>query len=345
MPVGAVGLAGPFTGVYPSASPGGWQLIGQTDLALWDPSREQPATLPARDAGAFRAGGLMGAERVAVVLHPGPLTTVQDLGRPGWAHLGVPRAGVLDRPAAALANRVVGNDVSAAVLETTLGGLTVRVEAAMTVAVTGARAEVWVDARHRPWGEPLALHAGSTLRVGPALEGVRSYVAFAGGLDVPAVLGSRSTDILCGVGPSVLSAGDRLPVGAPHRAPHAVDVVIPRLPARPVSLRFVPGPRLDWFAPDVLAVLGGSTYRVLPESNRVGLRLHGPRLERRGHGELPSEGLLLGAIQVPPDGQPLVFLNDHPTTGGYPVLGVVSAGELTSCAQLRPGDRVRLSPR
>jgi len=283
--------------------------------------------------------------RFLVVLDPGPLTTVQDRGRAGWAHLGVPRAGALDGPAAALANRLVGNSVAAAVLETTLGGVSLQASTAMTLAVTGADAPVTVDGRSVAAREPVAVRSGQTLCVGPARTGLRSYVAAAGGIDVPAVLGSRSTDTLSGMGPAPLTKDQELPVGDPLGEPRGVDVSVVRPLVPPTLLRFRPGPRADWFADEALEALTRSTYAVSSDSNRVGVRLNGPGLERHRTGELPSEGLVLGAIQVPASGEPLVFLNDHPTTGGYPVVGVVAAGDLPACAQLRPGDEVRFTTR
>jgi biotin-dependent carboxylase-like uncharacterized protein len=283
-------------------------------------------------------------DRCLTVVAAGPQTTVQDRGRTGWAHLGVPRAGALDQPAADLANRLVGNPVDAAVLETTLGGVAFRVSTAMTLAVTGAPAPVHVDDRAEPWGEPVALAARQTVRVGPATSGVRSYVAVAGGVAVPAVLGSRSTDTLAWVGPPALQDGDRVPGGTPAGEPHPVDVAVPRPAAGSATLRFRPGPRDDWFAAGWRDTLTGSSYAVTAESNRVGLRLTGPSLTRSRTEELPSEGIVVGAIQVPAAGEPLVFLHDHPTTGGYPVIGVVLGADLPACAQLRPGDRVRFTP-
>ena len=279
--------------------------------------------------------------RALVVLDPGPLTTVQDLGRRGWAHLGVPRSGVLDAPAARYANRLVGNPDDAAVLETTLGGVALEVTAAMSLAVTGAHAVVRVDGRERAFGEPVTVRAGQRVVVGPARSGLRSYLAVAGGVDVPAVLGSRSTDTLSGLGPRPLAAGSRLPVGPRPGEPRGVDVPAVRRHDPAVLLRLTAGPRHDWYTDDALATLGGAAYTVSADSNRIGLRLHGPRLARRSSDELPSEGIVLGAVQVPASGEPLVFLNDHPTTGGYPVVGVVAPEDLPLCAQLRPGDEVR----
>ncbi len=272
--------------------------------------------------------------RSLTVVDAGPLTTVQDRGRPGLAHLGVPRSGFLDAPAAGLANRLVGNDPDAALLETTHGGVTLRADVALTMAVTGAVADVLVDGRSVAWGEPVTLAPGAVLRVGPARSGVRSYVAVSGGLRVGEVLGSRSTDTLSGLGPDPLVDGDVLPVGAGGR-PHPADV--PRVPRADGMLRVTPGPRADWVEGGVRR-LAEAAWTVAADSNRVALRLSGDRLARTVEGELPSEGLVLGAVQVPPDGQPLVFLADHPTTGGYPVVGVVHPDDLWKCAQLRPGE-------
>ncbi len=275
------------------------------------------------------------------VLEPGPLTTVQDLGRLGSAHLGVARAGALDAPAAALANRLVGNTETAAVLETTLGGLVVRADTGWWCAVTGAPVPVRVEGRAAAHAQPVWVPAGAVLAVGTPERGVRSYLAVAGGVDVPPVLGSRSTDTLAWVGPPRLGAGQRLPVGPEPGAVRAHDT--PRPPA-PGPLRVLPGPRLDWSAADTVDTLCAAPYEVLGESNRVGLRLSGRRLTRVRHDELESEGMVLGAVQLPPDGQPVVFLHDHPVTGGYPVVAVVLPEDLWQCAQLRPGESVSFTP-
>jgi len=275
------------------------------------------------------------------VLDPGLLTTVQDRGRHGYAHLGVPLAGALDAPAAALANRLVGNPVDAAVLETTMTGASVRVDRALTVAVTGARSEVRVDGRAVPFAEPVSLRAGAVLVVGPARQGVRAYVAVSGGVAVPPVLGSRSRDTLAGVGPEPLRTGDVLPLGEGAGPPAPLDVAPPLRATGP--LRLLPGPRADWVDPAARTALTSASYVVSPDSDRVGLRLTGPVLDRRDDRELPSEGIVLGAVQVPPSGRPVVFLHDHPVTGGYPVVAVVHPDDLPRCAQLRPGDEVRFS--
>jgi biotin-dependent carboxylase-like uncharacterized protein len=274
------------------------------------------------------------------VVRAGRLTTVQDRGRTGLAHLGVARAGALDRPAADLANRLVGNDEEAAVLELTFGGLEVTATTGCWVAVTGAVAAVTVDGRVRGHAQAEFVPAGATLRVDTPSRGVRSYLAVAGGIDVPLVLGSRSTDTLAWVGPPRVEDETVLEVGAGAGEPAPHDT--PR-PPETGPLRIDAGPREDWFDAGALASLCDATYTVATDSNRIGLRLDGPPLPRARTGELPSEGMVLGAVQVPPDGRPVVFLADHPPTGGYPVIGVVRPGDLWQCAQLRPGDEVRFT--
>ncbi|MFF3428204.1 biotin-dependent carboxyltransferase family protein [Streptomyces sp. NPDC002602] len=279
-----------------------------------------------------------------LVVRAGALTTVQDLGRPGYAHLGVPRSGALDVGAHTLANRLLGNAPGAATLETTLDGVALRASGPVTVAVTGAPCAVRVSGRPVAWGAPVPLRAGAVLEVGAAESGLRGYVAVRGGFAVPPVLGSRATDLLSGLGPPVLSAGVLLPVGPPGRDPvRGVDALGVPGPPTELVLPLGPGPRADWFEPDSVARLLRAPYRVSARSNRIGLRTEGgPALVRRRIGELPSEGMVLGAVQVPPDGLPVVFLADHPVTGGYPVVGVVPAGPaLDAAAQARPGVTIR----
>ncbi|MCW2834277.1 MAG: urea amidolyase related protein [Nocardioides sp.] len=274
------------------------------------------------------------------VLDAGTLTTIQDLGRFGHAHLGVPRAGALDAPAAALANRLVGNGRAAAVLETTLSGLTLRTHQARTIAVTGATCEVTVDGRAVAHSEPVSVRAGATVELGRASIGVRTYLAVGGGIAVPPVLGSRSTDTLAWVGPPRVRDGVRLPVGTCEGSPAPLDVGV-RRPAG-AHLRIAPGPRSDWISDQAWRDLDHAEFTVAADSNRVGLRLHGPPLDRARTGELASEGIVLGAVQLPPSGQLVVFLHDHPVTGGYPVIGLLEPDDLAICAQLRPGERVEL---
>ncbi len=275
------------------------------------------------------------------VLATGALTTVQDLGRPGYAHLGVPRAGALDPVALRLANRLAGNPEAAAGLEITMAGGTFRCGAPVLIAVAGATANVTLDGRPVGHSSTIAARAGAVLTIGPAITGVRTYLAFGGGVDVPPVLGSRSTDTLAGLGPAPIHAGDVLPIGAlGGDQPAAVDFVPPRPVMEPLMLRIRFGPRDDRFTESARALLL-TPYTMGTAGNRVGARLIGAALPRADAGEFPSEGIVLGAIQVTTDGQPLVFLADHPTTGGYPVIAVVERADLPLLAQVRPGDTVR----
>ncbi|MFF5856736.1 biotin-dependent carboxyltransferase family protein [Streptomyces sp. NPDC012751] len=283
-------------------------------------------------------------DRALVVVRAGALTTVQDRGRPGYAHLGVPRSGALDPAAAALVNRLVGNPADAAVLETTLDGCALRPRSTVTVAVGGAPCPVTVDGRPAAWGAPVRVPAGALLEVGAATAGVRGYLAVGGGVAVRPVLGSRATDLLSGLGPAPLADGMVLPLGAPAGPPARVDGVPQPRPPAELVLRVTLGPRDDWFTARALRDLTTRAYRVAAASNRIGLRTEGPALERARPGELPSEGVVLGAVQVPPDGRPVVFLADHPTTGGYPVIAVVRAADLPAAAQAPPGTPVRFVP-
>ncbi|GII79553.1 allophanate hydrolase [Sphaerisporangium rufum] len=288
-----------------------------------------------------------GARRFLEVLATGPLATVQDLGRPGRGALGVGRSGAADRGALRLANRLLANPGDAAALEVTLGGLQVRARGELLVALAGAPCPATVtgpDGRSRVIGHQSVerLPDGATLRLGVPRHGLRTYLAVRGGLDVPPVLGSRATDVLAGLGPARPEPGSLLPVGPPPRRFPVVDQVpAPGPPSGTPVLAVLPGPRDDWFVPDALRLLCSAAYEVTVDSNRVGIRLRGPELVRARDGELPPEGMVPGALQVPPAGQPTLFLADHPITGGYPVIAVVTARDVDLAAQLRPGQRVR----
>jgi biotin-dependent carboxylase-like uncharacterized protein len=287
---------------------------------------------------------------VIEILRTGPLTTIQDLGRPGLAALGVGASGAADRHSLKLANRLVGNDEGAAALELTFGGLQARFGELTTIALTGAPCPLTLTPGPVPRGmyAPVTVRPGQHLTIGAPRAGLRTYLAVRGGISVPEVLGSRSTDLLSGIGPAPLKPGDQLTLGTQTRGYPIVDQApAPRYDPDPV-LDLLPGPRDDWFTPDALASLGGSAYLVTTESNRVGIRLSGPPLARAIPDELPSEGVVTGSLQVPPGGQPILFLADHPVTGGYPVIAVVTAPGIDRAAQLRPGDHVRFrlsSPR
>lgn len=260
------------------------------------------------------------------VVAPGLATTVQDCGRPGFAHIGVPPSGAVDPDLAALANRLVGNPAGAAVIET-CGGLELVASRPVLIAST-----VEAAARSVPAGGSISVPAGHGR--------LWHYLAVRGGIAGPAVLGSRSTDTLSGLGPAPIVVGTELAVGPEPRSP----VEPGHAPLRPVSgvVRVSAGPRADWFTTDALEQMAAATWRVTA-SSRVGVRLSGARLARVVGRELPSEGLVRGAIQVPPDGDPVMLLADHPTTGGYPVIAVVDPDDVATVAQTPPGATLRFT--
>lgn len=271
-----------------------------------------------------------------VVEEAGLRTTVQDRGRVGLAHLGVPRSGAADLLSAALANAIVGNPARAAVLEATLTGPTLRFESAAVVAVAGAVADVRLDGQPVEFGVAARVSRGQRLWVGRAVNGLRSYLAVAGGVDVAPVLGSRSTDTLSRIGPPPLAAGDVLPIGAPPIAAPGLDVsaemLASVLPSPGRAVRVVRGPDAT---DDVMNSLCGQAFAVSPQTDRVGARLTGAVVD--GGGEAPTSGMVRGAIQLPPDGSPVVLLADHAVTGGYRVVAVVIDADLPVVAQSRPG--------
>ena len=384
VPAGSVALAGDFSGIYPQDSPGGWQLIGTTDAVLWDVDRDPPALLapgtsvrfvdadqtssssnlaPAAppvtgmggttgplDSGGSRVGGDIG-QRGLEVLATGPLTLVEDLGRPGLADAGVGRSGAADPTAYLLGLRLVGHLLdphetsgpAPASLEVTLGGLSVRAHGDLLVALTGAPCPADVDGRPVPHGAPVALVDGAVLTLGVPAAGLRTWLAVRGGVTVTPVLGSRATDTLARVGPPLPGAGDLLPIGPPPATFPVVEVAPqPSLTDGEVVLDVGPGPRAGWCD---LTGVDETSWAVSSRSNRVGIRLEGRVIQRSSAyagRELPSEGMVPGAVQVPPGGEPVVFLADHPVTGGYPVVAVLTSRAIALAAQLRPGQRVRL---
>lgn len=274
------------------------------------------------------------------VLATGLLATVQDRGRAGWAHLGVRPSGAADRASLALANRLVGNRAGAAGLEVTLGGLRIRADQRHLVCVAGGAGPVLIDGAPTATGATLRLDPGAVLEIGRPERGLRSYLAVRGGIDVRAVLGSRSYDVLAALGPPPLRPGDNLAVGQDVTGLPSIDLVPPHPPpSGPIRLAVHQGPRWDWFADP--ARLIGSPWRVSADLDRVGVRLAGPSLARAVGKELPSEGIVRGAVQVPPSGQPLIFLADHPVTGGYPVIAVVADRDTDAVAQLVPGQTIQ----
>ena len=286
----------------------------------------------------------MAAERALEVLAPGFLTLVQDLGRFGFASIGVGPSGAADRGAFQLGARLLAQPYSAAALEVTFGGLSVRARGNVQLALTGAQAPAAVNDHAVGYLGPYTLADGQILTLGNPQVGLRTYLSVRGGIAVPPVLGSRATDTLSGLGPPPVRAGDMLPVGpAPAAFPNLDIVPVPAVSAETLVLHALPGPRDNWLADlDALAV---TTWTVSSRSDRVGIRLTGTTLQReasrRGQ-ELPSEGAVRGSIQVPPSGEPVVFLADHPVTGGYPVAAVLLDDDIDRAAQAVPGQQIRL---
>ena len=277
------------------------------------------------------------------VLDPGFFTTVQDLGRPGLGHLGVPMAGAADAFSLRVANRLVGNADGAAALEMTSRGATLSFDAPAHIALAGGELEAALDGQPLPMHQTLLIPAGGLLRMGRILTGFRSYLAVAGGLQVPTVLGSASSDTLAGLGPAPLAADARLALGEPGPAP-GFYMRSPRRFGAEAQLRILPGPQEDWFTPAARRQLLEGEYRVEPQSDRTGLRLAGGKLERSRQDELQPVGMVAGAIQVPGSGQPIVLLANHGATGGYPLIANVISADLPLLAQLAPGARLHFSP-
>ncbi len=373
VPAGAIGLAGAFSGAYPRETPGGWRLIATTEATLFDPDAAspallapgarvrfrpaEPASLPPRSAGlrmpeapaARRSGDLRdtgGADTsppaTLRIIEPGLLSTVQDLGRPGAASLGVAPSGALDRAALRTANRLVGNAETAAAIEVTMGGLRAVALADTWFVVTGAWGRVLLDGHEVDPYEAHAWPQGAELLVDRFAHGVRGYLAVRGGLAAVTVLGSRATDTMSRLGPPPLRAGDELATGQPV-GPIPVAAIAPwGAPSdEEVEIEVAPGPRAEWFTTSAHALLFEEVWTVTNDADRIGMRLDGPHLERTRDGELPSEGMVPGALQVPPSGRPVVLLADGPVTGGYPVIAVATEASLDRLAQARPGTRLR----
>lgn len=366
IPAGSVALADGFSGIYPRSSPGGWQVIGTTEAPLWDLNRVPPALLtPGREVRFVARYHEGRAERPT--RHPEPrlpepsrterphaelevLATarpalVQDAGRPGLSHLGVSPSGAADHAAYQLGARLLGQGGDCAALEILLGELVVRAHGSLTAVLTGAPVPAEAEGRAQAHAAPFLLRDGEVLRLGRPALGLRTYLSVRGGIAVPAVLGSRSRDTLAALGPEPVIAGDVLPVGASHGWP-TVDVApVAPLPAGRVDLRGTWGPHADRLGSGRML---GLTWSVTPDSDRVALRLAPADGSRAGGAfadtsEVPPVGLLRGAIQLPPSGLPVVFLDDHPVTGGYPVVAVLDAVSCDRAAQLRPGAVVRLA--
>jgi len=375
---GSVGIAGAQTGLYAIATPGGWRIVGRTPMPLFDPNRDEPFALWAGDRVRFvamdattdrllpgisdrlptavrdrpsAASGLPSAAASLVVIEGGFLTTVQDAGRFGWARFGVPPSGPMDPFALRAANTLVGNLPHAAGLEITLVGPALRATHECLIAVCGAEFDLWVGDLPVPAWHAVYVRAGQEVRFGQRRSGARAYLAVSGGIALPSFLGSRATYLpgnFGGLEGRALQAGDQLPLG-----PMGNDLATragkawprssrPAYSPRP-TLRVVPGPQGDYFTPEGLAAFE-SEYEVTPASDRMGYRLSGPRVAHRDAVEIVSDGVVTGSVQVPGDGQPIVMMADHQTTGGYPKIATVIRADLPLLAQCLPGDRVRFRP-
>lgn len=372
IPAGSVAVASHFSAIYPRESPGGWQLIGHTAQRMWDLDRETPAAIQPGQQVRYRAirdaatltqpasneaslPTVQGGTPYLEVVRPGALALLQDAGRPGMSGLGVSASGAADRLALRMANRTVGNPANVGALEIAGGGAELKINARTVIALTGAPGAASIVSAEDgvlpiTYDEPTAVEPGDRIRIGALSDGIRCYIAVRGGYALPQVLNSLATDTLSGIGPAPLAAGDRLPLGS---ASGAVSVQPSQARCQPTpsetqgaqqtcELRVALGPRTDWFTVEAVDRLAGQTWTVTPRSDRVGLRLQGEQpMEREITQELPSEGAVTGAIQVPPNGQPVLFMPDHPLTGGYPIIGAVIDADLDRAGQLAPGMKLR----
>ncbi|MBY5990880.1 biotin-dependent carboxyltransferase family protein [Ferrimonas balearica] len=273
------------------------------------------------------------------VIASGPFTTVQDGGRIGYRHLGLPTAGAMDRLGAEVANRLLDQAGDTALLEFTLSGPTLSFDAPTVIALVGQQLGATLDGQPVPTAAPVAVSPGQRLTVGPLKRGCRGYLAFKGGLGVPATLGSRATLVrarLGGVEGRALETGDTLPL-IPYDGPVPGGISTTLHLLDPAPIRVIPGPQAEAFEGGV-AALCAHPYRLSEQSDRMGCRLSGPPLTRRDEREWLTEGTVAGAIQVPPDGQPIVLMADGQPTGGYPKVAVVASVDLPRLAQARPGD-------
>jgi KipI family sensor histidine kinase inhibitor len=351
VPAGSVAIGGSQAGIYPLASPGGWRIVGRTPLRLFDPQASPPPLLRMGDRVRFiRVAnpevGLADLVGQAVppatqlpspirVLLPGLQTTVQDLGRFGYTHFGVSASGAADPLALRAGNLLVGNAENAAALEMTLVGGSFAFEMDAVISLTGSDFGAGL-----PLWTAVEIKAGQTVRCGATRSGARGYLAVRGGIGVPKAMGSASVHVMTGVGGRPLRAGDVLSIGdaairrprtgGPRGRHHAPEF------ARTGPLRVTPGPQAHWFSDELYA----AAYQVAEESNRMGIRLRGPAIPSPA-GHMLTEGVPLGAIQIPPDGQPIILFVEHQTTGGYPKPANVISADFWRLGQLRPRDEVR----
>lgn len=372
VPAGSVGIAGSQTGVYPLESPGGWQIIGRTPVRLFLPEREQPALLSAGDHVEFypidesefeklselerhsRVTGPTAAQTesrrspVLRVLRPGVLTTVQDLGRPGYLRAGIPPSGATDTYALVASNLLAGNAKTDAALEITLWGAQFRFLNASTISVTGADLEPTLNGRTLPMWQTIQVRRGDILTFGTARSGCRAYLALSGGVAVPEVLGSRSTFARAGMGGAdgrSLTAGDDLAcyteTNLAGRGMYRLEEELVPSYSTETVLRVVLGPQSEAITSEGIKMFLSRAYRVTTDSDRMGCRLEGPPISIRGSTDIITDGTPAGAVQVFGDGKPVLLLADRQTAGGYAKIAVVIAADLDRAGQLKPGDSVR----
>ena len=366
VPAGSVAIAGRQTGIYPQETPGGWRLIGRTRVRAFDPLRTPEFLVAPGDHVRFNAvssldetgpveppssltqdattGGM-------VVVRPGMLTTVQDLGRWGYQDRGVPVAGPMDMVAHRVANAAAGNAPDAATLEITLVGPELRFEEEAVVAISGADLGATLDGSTIAKNTAVGVRSGATLRFTGRRDGARAYLAVGGGVAERLVLGSRATHVLSAMGGHrgrPLAAGDRLPL-APSRASttRRVTAARPPFPAGGVTggarLRVLTGPQDDFFDAEALESLQATRFIVSSQSNRMAYRLTGGTVRRSGDFEMISDATVAGGIQVPPSGDPILLMADRQTSGGYPQIATVITADLPLAGQLAPGDWVEFS--
>ena len=345
VPAGSVAVAGGQAGIYPFASPGGWQVIGRTGVRLFDPLAEPPALLRPGDRVRFVPVEVFGTEpeipppvpspgvRWFEVVEPGGLTTVQDLGRPGHESCGVSPGGAVDRQALQMANMLVGNHEGAAALELCLSGPVLKFHAESVVALAGAT------------GKSRPVAAGETVDFSKLPGGVRACLAVAGGLRVPEILGSAATDLRAGFGGfhgRALRAGDRLEINEPGDFPKCGDWHVGRGGRlTSLELRFLPGVQQHWFSEEARWRFRNEIFQLTPASDRMGARLSGEPLRLAEAREMISQPVACGSIQVPPDGQPIILLAERQTIGGYPQIGQVISVDLPKLARAWPGTALR----
>ncbi|BET95379.1 5-oxoprolinase subunit B/C family protein [Xenorhabdus taiwanensis] len=382
IPAGAVALAGEFSSIYPQASPGGWQLIGITTERMWDLSRPSPALLQPgyrvnfRDAGRHPTtislpemnspetnpletpdSNIASAPSVTCyleILSVGLQTLFQDLGRVGLAKLGISESGAMDKSALRSANRIVGNPSDQACLEIVQGGFKAIAYGQILVAITGAPCPIKIktpsgEIFHVNTYQLIDLNDGDEISLGVPVAGMRSYLSVRGGFTVSTILSSHSFDTLSNIGPAPLKMNDKLVIG---ETSHCAAISVSETPAfdmpnkdEIVILDIIFGPRTDWFTQESIDLLSKQIWQVTLQSNRIGLRLNGEcSLSRIKLQELPSEGTCSGSIQIPASGQPVLFLADHPLTGGYPVIASVADYHLDLAGQIPINAKIRFNP-